>query len=50
MKNHKRNEELLFDPKPSETLISYSPSPTEASDDEPEELHIDVTPRIQWIT
>lgn len=43
----KKNEELLFDPTPSETLTSHSASATEAIDDEHRPTY--VTPRVEWI-
>ncbi|KAG5616636.1 hypothetical protein H5410_016460 [Solanum commersonii] len=42
-KYQKSNEEMLFDPIPSEVLTSHPPSTTEASDDELGEEAIDVT-------
>lgn len=47
--NHKKSEELLSDPTPSESLASHLPSATEASDDEQEEVSKDITPGIEWI-
>lgn len=45
--NLKKNDELMYDPTPSEVLTSHSPSSTEASDDERGEKPVDITPRME---